>query len=356
MKHINRFVDFSVNEAIGVAVPTTFYVKYLTHMVIDELYENIDNNRGSDNFEGSDSVDIVLNYNDIKNLLPRGKKQIEEYLKFPLSEIILKVEFNREMYYEYPDGYKYEIGGYSSPFARGRESEATRFKPSIKQDVDHTISVHLCIEIWYNDRFKKIGKELYQFENTHLFKKIEGVIMHEFNHLYEIYNRKIGGRPPMQLALSWATLKDIYKDVPFYLYNFWSNNFTDFIYMSEPYEINAHTQEAKSYIDRMGFEAFKENKLWKDAKKMQNWDYKEFVNRFNIIAKQRGLDVTIDKMKEDFVDEFWNLSIDFGEYPKISPEKLSRMSTDKFFELFQRRIRDAGEKYIRNFGRLYANK
>lgn len=354
MKHINRFIDFSINEALGVAIPTTFYADYLTNRVIDEFYDNVDDNRGSDNFYGEDSVDVVLNYNDIKGLLPRGKKQIEEYLKFPLSEIILKVEFYREDY-EYRSGYKYAIGGYASSFAKGREGEATRFKPSIKQDVDHTISVHFCVEVYYNKDFKKIPKEFAKFENTHMFKKIESVILHELNHLYESYNRKIGGSQKMPLALSWATLKNIYG-VPDYLYKYWSDNFLDFVYMSDPHEINAHTQEAKAYIDKEGMQAFKNNKLWIDAKKMQNWDYKEFVSQFNIIAKQRGLNITIDKMKEHFVDEFWNLSIEYGEFPKISPEKLSRMSTDKFFELFKRRITEAGEKYIRNFGRLYANK
>jgi len=355
MKRLNKFQSF--NEALGIARSTMFYVDKLTYICIQEFYKYIDRTRplGPD-ADDNDSVNIRLSYREISRLVPNFKK--EEYDEFPLSEILLTLDFTKRGENKI-GGSGYLIGGYASPFARGREKQATRFKDAIRQNVDHSLSIHLGIQMIYDSNFKKISPDFEQFERTHLFKKVKSVITHELNHLYEFYNRKIYKSKPITTSLTWAAIgeENIY-DVPESIFNFWQSEFTDYIYNSEKHEINAQVQEAKTFVDLYTFERFRRTDLWKFAKNMQRWSYDEFKTNFNKSVSDHELNTqeTLEKMKNLFCDEYIKLATDWKEDPSLSPQKLKGMSVDSFFKFFQKRFEESGTKLVRNYCRLYALK
>jgi len=355
MKRLNKFQSF--NEALGIARSTMFYVDKLTYICIQEFYKYIDRTRplGTD-ADDNDSVNIRLSYREISRLVPNFKK--EEYDEFPLSEILLTLDFTKRGENKI-GGSGYLIGGYASPFARGREKQATRFKDAIRQNVDHSLSIHLGIQMIYDSNFKKISPDFEQFERTHLFKKVKSVITHELNHLYEYYKRKLYGSKSISTSLTWTSIgeENIY-DVPESIFNFWQSQFTDYIYNSEKHEINAQVQEAKTFVDLYSFERFRRHGLWKFAKDMQRWSYDEFKTNFSKKTLDNGLEPqeTLEKMKNVFCDEYIKLATDWKEEPSLNPQKIKGMSIDTFFKFFQKRFEESGTKLVRNYCRLYALK
>jgi hypothetical protein len=300
MKKLKHFSQFKINEGMGLAIPTQFYVNKLTYIVLEEFYNYIDSTRYSGEESENLSYEVVISYNELKSMIPSGTDSLEQYSKFPISEIIIDLELYKQTVEEM-DGSDYKVGGYASPFARGRESRATRFKNPVKQLTEHSISVHLGISLYYSKFFRKISFTHPHFENTKLFKKIESVISHELNHLYEFYNRKLNRAPPIKVAPTMAAFSDNIYDVPKSIYDKWNDGFTYFIYNSEKHEINAQTQEAYSYIRRLSLDRFKRTRLWKESERMKNWNYKEFLEELKDEIEDEGMDLsTIDRMKEYF--------------------------------------------------------
>jgi hypothetical protein len=355
MKKINLFDKFSVNEAFGIAKPTTFYIRKLTWIAIDEFYKYVDATRelGKDAIDDIE-YDVIIGYNQLIDCIPKGGDSLEQYSKFPVSEIVLDMNMHKHTT-EKMKGNDWMIGGYAMPFAKGRESKATRFKDAVKQLTDHSVSIHLGLEMFYGPYFKRVNTNHPYFERSHLFKKIESVISHELNHLYEFYNRKINKASSIRLAPTMASLVENTYKVPDNIFDVWSNEFLVYIYQSESHEINAQTQEAETYISRMGWNRFKTIRLYKDAIKMKNWNYKSFLEdlKKEIHDENMDIDLTVDRLKEYFLIDYQNQVIELKETPIPDPWKLSNMSTEKFFMYYEKIIKEAGEKLFRNFAKLH---
>lgn len=352
-KHISKFTSFQLNEALGVATATTYYTNRLTYVVFDEFYKVIDQMRLEKISSGEISKDIRLGYSDINRLVPKSERD-NLYTNFPLSEINITLGVIKK---EKKDLDGIMVGGSASSFAKGREKYATRIKPSLRQNLDHTISIHFSIEIIYSDSYKKANMNFSMFDSTYLFKKIESVISHELNHLYEFYMRRLSRSSNINLGITHAILKDNIYNVTENIYNFWYNNFAMLVYCSEPHEINAQTQEAKIWTDKTSFEKFRNNKIWTDAKKMQSWSSKEFLSELGEKFNTDRVELSnMDKMRIIFIKEYSDFTKDWKENPAIGPEKLKKMSNDEFYSFFEKVINKAGSKLVRNFCRLYALK
>jgi hypothetical protein len=354
MKLTTQYKNFLISEAMGVARPTQFYLQRLTYLVIDKLYKFSDEMRASKTLNTTEPVlvDIVMNYRDIKYLVSKSGEEF--YLDFPLSQIILSLELSKK---EMNRPYTYLVGGSASPFARGGERYATRFKPEIKQAVDHSLSIHMGMEIIIGQNFRKINQDFSMFENTHLFKKIESVISHELNHLYEFYRRKISGAKSIEASMTWASIGENVYGVSDDIFEYWQSEFTDFIYEAERHEVNAQTQEVKSYVDRMSFEKFRKSKYWSKAKKMQEYSVDKFLIGLRNKFESESIPISKTKdMKANFVLEYDKLIRQSGEKPSLKPETLMRMSESDFYKFFEKKIKESGTKLIRNYCRLYALK
>jgi hypothetical protein len=245
----------------------------------------------------------------------------------------------------------FKVGGSAYPFAKGREKEATRVVEPIKMNVDHSLSIHMGLDIEYSTFSLRDEKKLEV--------KVESVLLHELNHLYEFYCRKFNYGKQFGLATTWAAIGPNKRRRPKKIWDYWQYFFTDLIYMAEPHEVRASIQESKAYVDKLELAAFKRTKTWKNAKKMENFSYKNFVEEFNkVIATHNPdyVDKIIDMLIKDFIKEYEDVAEEFKEKPIISISKFRKMSKEGFFEFWEKRIKKAGETIVKGILRLYALK
>jgi hypothetical protein len=355
MKFVEDFNSYKLNEALGIAESTLFYVDIIKQKVMEEVIDYINDC-------------ITLNQKEVKQItipyreIRRHVTNWEVYKEFPVSEILVDVEivkkrkdlikrmkFLTDVIEETP----FKVGGYASPFARGRERAAARIKDPVRMTLDHSLLIHMGIEVEYSDNF-----DLYIHERK-LETQIESVILHELNHTYEYYNRKLGGARNMDLALTYASTGKNVMRRPKVIFDYWQYYFTDFIYMSEPHEVRAYIQESKSFVDKLDFESFQKTTMWKVAKYMQEYSYKKFLTKFDRVVEKYNpeyVDKITDVLIKDFIKEYKKHVDEFKETPLIDPEKLSYMTREEFFEYWQNYIRKAGDKIVRGMYRLYAYK
>ncbi len=354
MIHINTFENH-INEALGIPESTLFYVDVIKTNILPELIDYIDSSpKLNDKLE----TEITIAYTNIKRFVTDWIL----YQDFPVSEIIVdlkivKIEPSRlvanDLETDEETQVPCKVGGMAMSFARGNERVATRIKNPIKLNVDHSLSIFIEIDVEYSSVFRK------DRDSRKLEIKLESVIAHELNHIYEYYRRRLKGEREIELTTTWASIGENRMRRPKVIWDYWQRSFTDYVYQSEPHEVRAFVQESKSYVDRLDFESFQRTRLWRVAKKMQNFDIDKFVENFNKVIHKHNPEYTdkiIEMLVKDFVREYRRLSIEFKENPLIKPERLERMSYEEFLKFWEKRIREAGTILIKKMSRLYSYK
>jgi len=356
MNHIKEYNNF-ITEALGIAEPTLYYVDICKTKAWDTILITI---------QDHDYVKVDKKY-EAQLVIPfqEFRKHITDwnmFSYFPVSQILIdvtvekkpvdKVKSSRmgtDIKFEVP----FKVSAYASPFARGRERAATRIMEPIRQNTDHSLSLHIGIDLIFSDNL-----DLDRHSNR-LQLEIESTILHELNHLYEYYCRKMKGSKNMDLALTWTAIGDNRYRRKKELYDYWYRNFTYFIYLSEPHEIRAWVQESKSYVDRLDFRSFQRTRMYKTPKYMKDWDYNTFISEFNRLCDRINPeynDTYIDVLIGDFIRNYSRIASEFKEEQMISSDKLKNMSREQFFEYWQKILNNAGDLMLRRMGRLYALK
>jgi uncharacterized protein YutE (UPF0331/DUF86 family)/predicted Zn-dependent protease with MMP-like domain len=359
MLNIKDFNSY-INEALGIADPTLFCVDISVNRIFAEILDIID----SDPEEEKTQVkEIVINYSDIKGYVDDWNK----WKLFPVSEIKVDLQVTKkpmkeveklkpgsdEEYHSVP----FRMGAYASPFAKGREKMATRFKDQIKFSVDHTLSIHFGIDLDYSDLLS-YSKNREKYEED-LNDTLENILLHEINHLYEYYSRKMRGRGEMETTLTYIAVGDNVHRRPKAAWKYWSNFLLYYIYMAEPHEIRAYTQECKSLVKNLKFKEFKEHKMYKEVESMKNFDEEKFVERFRQIISRVNPDnpnKTISLFISDFKKDYRKILAEYKEKGRLSPGALDRMSDTQFLRYWGKKIREAGKILQRRILRLYSYK
>lgn len=346
MNYLIHFDKF--NEALGVADATLPYVNVLSEYVTDAVLEFIEECKSEDSMD----VDLILTlkYDDLKPYLP--KRSI--YAWFPVSKIDLNLKLVKEedKWQKYP----FKIGGYASHFGKKKEEHVSKFKKGVKKNKDHSISLDMGIEVYVGTFNPDIEADYKMYE-----AKLESVILHELNHLYEYYRRTWDpyGRN-IQTSITWASIGETPKGLNPKIYEFWGDNFLYYIYQSEPHEVRAQIQEAKAFVDRMNLEELKSTNLWKNIKKMQNFNEEDFLEDFH----EKVLEIDATLIEEDILkiviqawkDEYDKLYQEQTEENKPKPEFFYKMSDMDFIQYWGKKIREAGTKMVRGVLRQYSNK
>lgn len=355
MKYINSFDNYKVNETLGIVESTLFYVDLIKSEVQLEILDFIGTSPEIGEIE---ETKITIPYSDIRRYIT----DTSLYLDFPVSEIVIELTMikkstenvkSRNIDTKEKKQIPFKVGGYASPFATGRENAATRIKDPIRVSMEHNVSLHMGIDFEYSSIFKK------DKHDKTLDIKIESVILHELNHLYEYYQRKIKGNPPIELTTTWTSIGSNRNRRPKVIWEYWQTYFTEYVYAAEPHEVRATIQEAKAFVDKLDFNAFKKTNIWKTAKAMENYDYASFKNDINkIITKHNPeyVDKIIDVLVQDFIREYKRLSAEYKEENFVKASTLEKMSTDEFLEFWQNKIKKAGSTIIRKMIRLFTYK
>lgn len=359
---IKRLSNQINEEALGIAEPTLDCVDISSARVYVEILDAVE-----EEIEIGEKIskELVINYSDIKRIVTNW----DRWSEFPVSEILidltlikknvkdiksLKMDQGGFIHDEY-NMVPFKMGAYASSFARGREKKASRFKDQIKWSVDHTLSIHFGIDLIYSDLLTH-SRSGQKYEKD-LQNELENVLLHEINHLFEYYKRKMSGKKEMETTLTNMTTSGNTHMRPKLSWKYWYEFFTYYIYMAEPHELNAYTQECKLLISKLGIDDFKKHKMWVEVMIMKNYDYKKFLKTFTeIISKVNPdqPDITISLFISDFKKEYKKTLQEYKEKGVISPTVLDKMSDEEFFEYWQKRIRRAGEVLYKRILRLYS--
>ena len=346
MNYLIHFDKF--NEALGVADATLPYVDVLSDLITEEVSKFVEDCKEEDSMELE--LVITLKYDDLKPYLPKKST----YAWFPVSMIELNLKLVKEE--EKWQKYKFKIGGYASHFGKKKEEHVSKFKKGVKKNKDHSISLDMGIDVYIGTFDPENEKDYASYE-----AKLESVILHELNHLYEYYRRTWDpyGRN-IQTSITWASIGETPEGLNPKIYEFWGDNFLYYIYQSEPHEVRAQIQEAKAFVDRMDLEDLKNTNLWKNIKKMQNFDEENFLEKFH----EKVLEIDATLIEEDILamviqawkDEYDKLYKEQTEENKPKPEFFYKMSDANFMNFWGKKIREAGNKMVRGVLRQYATK
>ncbi len=328
-----------LSEELGVARATIPFV----NLVYSVLEPKVD-----DFIKGTDkkmSEDIVINFKDFKYIY---RESVDDFLEFPVEEIIIKFTMDKLRRDKFE--FKYSSGGGAHQIDFKKEDGSYLKKPNpnlpkyLLDEVNKTIVAKFDFNGYVNQDFEYEMKDELYFD-------LRDTIMHEFNHIYEFYNKNLNNAGLVDTTLSYAGSKNY--NVPKQIFNVWST-FLYFVYYSEPYEMRAMSQEAYSKRLRMTFDEFKETKYWKAAKMMENFDanklFDTLIERINEHNPEYLVPI-MNRLFKWFLRDYYAGAKTFGNEPKKYITN-SKHLLDLMVR-FQPRIRMAGRKLQRNYSRLY---
>jgi hypothetical protein len=129
----------------------------------------------------------------------------------------------------------------------------------------------------------------------------------------------------------------------------------NFLYYSQPWEINANVQEAFSKISRMSFDEFKKTNQWKIADEMENYSADELFKELVKTAEDKNpetVDYHIRNLHKFYLKQYKNYDEAYREAEDIKDKVYNTKNLLGLFKKFEKRINNAGKKLKRNYARL----
>lgn len=346
MKYLSKFDLFQ--EARGVADATLYLVEPICDYILDETTNF--KNETIDEDSSETTLDVTWTYDDLKPYLPKKA----DFAWFPVSKIVLELKLFKEK--DKWEKYPFMVGGWASHFGKKKEESVSKFRKGVKRNPDHSISLNMGIEVYVGTFDPDNEKVLNDFKI-----KLESVVLHELNHLYEYYRRTWDpyGRN-IQTSITWASIGEAPEDISKKIFSHWQDNFTTYIYQSEPHEVRAQIQELKAYVDRLDVEGLKKANPWKNIKRMQNFDENKFMEGLH----EKALEVdpnlieseVLHKLIKAWKKEYKTLYKQQTEKNNPTPDFFKKMSDAQFMTYWGKKIRQAGSDILRGVLRQYANK
>jgi hypothetical protein len=350
---IFNFKDFSVNERLGVAEPTLFYIETIFNHTMNYLKDFI---KSEDN-ELDESITIPY------RRFYRNIKDRNLYSKFPVVGISLNLKFDKLSPYRFNKRYKIDendtkrskhaVSGWASRFGHINWTGYSKITNPIKKATDHGIIIDIGINITISKNYKLEGINLKKISDD-----INETIWHELNHSYEYYNRLIRGRGPIykrspRLAItntdinSWKISKKIY--------DFWNNNFIYYLYVSEKHEMNAQVQEAAYHVSKYGINSLYNTNAWEYAKYMESFDPDDFIYQLEEIIMLEGKDIqkTKDSLKKMWLFQYRKYVEEEKEDHSINDRMIEHIDFNQFVYLMGRRLNRCGKKLKNKLVKLY---
>lgn len=336
-------LNLLINESLGVnesAIDYTNFIYNLLEPIVIQMVES-----------GKKKVkEIDINADKLIKFIKQDPITFEE---LPIEELELDLAFiptKRSLIGDKP----FAVGGgfydIESENNGGSYMIETSFllPKNILDNVSDSIHAKLQFEIYVNESFNKsmIDDLLYDLRDT---------ITHEMNHLYESYKRwERGGKGTTNVVKSYAGTKNV--NTPGVIFEVYTK-FLNFLYYSEPWEINANVQEAFSKVSRMSFEEFKKTEQWKVANEMENYSGKNLFNEVVKTAESRDLetvDYHIKNLHKFYLKQHLKYDKEAKEADNIKDTVYKTKNLLGLFKKYEQRINSAGRKLKKNYMRLYS--
>ena len=288
---------------------------------------------------------IILQLNDISR---NYQSSMDDYIELPVEKI--DIDFFCTKIPKGKKNIKFTSGGgfesidkksFGGSYLKEPSLELPKYVlEEITQTLSAKFSLYFKLGPEFSDEFK--DKALYDLRDT---------IIHECNHLFESYKRAESGAKQFNVSLSWVGGKNY--NVNREIFKIWQE-FLDMIYYSEPYEINAKSQEAVSQTSIMSFDEFKKTKFWQDSSVMKNFNSElysdKLLNKIQEVNPEKTMSI-LNNLYKWFMTDYYKWMKVHGD----SPAKYIENTTGLFdlVKKFERRIKNAGDKLQRNYMRLY---
>ena len=326
-------------ESLGVAEPTLPYVNLVYSVLEDKVLELLKTK------PKTFSETIKLGHDYIEKIY---KNYFDYFSEFPIESMSIDLIFKI-----LPDSKinSFATGGAAYQIEKKKEGGSyikrknILLPKKILKDIDDCVVAKLDIEIFISNSLKEsdINELLFDLRDT---------ILHEFNHIYEYYKRNQNNKSMVDTSLTFPGGKNY--NIPKNIFNIW-NVFLDFVYYSQPQEINAMSQESYSKTLRMSFEEFKKTKYWKVSKEMENFNSEEFYDKLIESIKQHNPEYVgsvTNRLYTWFLKDY-ERNLGYFGYEPINIIKKSKNLSELIIN-FQPKINNAGKKLQRNFMRLYS--
>jgi hypothetical protein len=332
-----------LTESLGVNEPAIEYTNFIYNLLEPIAIEMIDSGK-----KKIEEIDMT-----VKELLNFIKSDPETFQELPIEELELDLVFIPT---------KNELIG-NKPFAVGGGyydlldeenggsyiiDSSFRIPKDILQDVPKTIHAKLQFEIYVNPSFDETMMDDLLFD-------LRDTITHEVNHLYESYKRwENTGRGSNNLVKSFAGTKNV--NTPKVIFQVYSK-FLNFLYYSEPWEINANVQEAFSKISRMSFDDFKKTSQWEIANDMENYSADGLFEELIKTAESKDpdtVDYHIRNLHKFYLKQYKKYDESYRKANDIKDTVYKTKNLLDLFRKYEKRINLAGKKLKKNYTRLYA--
>jgi hypothetical protein len=335
-------------EKLGVSVASLQFVEFLNKRCLSSFEEFLE----SDMRKWDNHMDKIP-YSLIKTYI----KDPEVYSQFPVVGFELIYLFNKltdtQFKKTYPQSYKngsvMSVGGWAAGFGNRNWKWYSKLTDPKKRYTEKGIVVQIGLEI-------NINKEKFDITNTENLKtlkdNIDSTMYHELNHSFEHYQRTIHGdksgyiwQRSFSTSLTYAA-ENKYK-FPKLVYKFWQENFLDYIYLSEEFELRSNVQEMAYFLKTYPDKDIKDFVIYKNAQYMVSFDGYNFYNKLlkNISEHEpyKGNEVAIaERLKKMWVDVYLKQCKEQKSEPIISQPTLEKMSCEDFVKYWGKKFNENG--------------
>lgn len=288
-------------------------------------------------------------------------KDRELYSQFPVVGFELvylftkmtDTQFSKKYSTSYKEGAVMAVGGWAPGFGNKNWKWYSKMVDPQKELTEKGIIVQIGIEI-------SINKEKFDINNSEhlrlLKDNIDSTLYHELNHSFEHYQRTISGdkrkfiwERSFSTALTFAA-ENKYK-FPKLIYKFWSDNFLDYIYLSEEFELRSNVQEMAYFLKKYPERDVKDFVIYKNAQYMESFDgynfYHKLLKKISEYESYKGQESKIaERLKTMWVDVYLKQCQSQKSEPILSPSTLEKMSCEDFIKYWGKKFNENG-KYLK---------
>jgi hypothetical protein len=336
MKYIISESQYKLlTEDLGVSRASISYAN-LIYSVIENKVMNVINS----DIDIEDKIIIGLN-----KTSQIYKSSIDDFIEFPIERIIINFTYEKLEENEFPEGYT--TTGMANMVGEGSELKTPNknLPNKVLNEIDKTLVAQFSLGVIINKDFSDdmIDGLLYDLRDS---------IVHECNHMFEFYNRAIRGAKEVDTTLTFAgrTAQNINPSV----LQIWTM-FLDILYLSEPYEVRAMSQEAYSKRLRMSFDEFKKTPYWDYTLRMLRFDAEKYATHIEGLLSESPEKEKIEMLKrlhDNFI-QYYKMSKMIYDNPTVK-KIVNSKNILGLMKYFENHIHKAGKKLQKNFARVYS--
>lgn len=337
---ILKFENF-INEKLGVSESSLIFVEYLAKRIKSRFLNFA--KKSEKELEQTDNITFPFLKNHITD--------VNLWYKFPVVGFDIKYQF-----YQYDDFSFHKsfpnpksptaVGGGAVGFGNRNWTQYSRLTDP-ELGADEGIVLFLEIEIHVNG---DVFDEDDEIHDDLLNEGIKATLYHELNHFYEMYC-KVKNRKAGQMVRNVGSLNTTITHagnrpvgISDEIVDYWFNNFINYTYFSEDFELRSNVQEIDFYFKEHPEQKIKDNRIFKEYDKMSKFDGDVFYqNLLKLIQLNKGDSYMIENLKNHWVSSYKKEVVSQKQTPIIPINKLEKMSAYEFIKWWEDILNKKGE-------------